>query len=78
LHLAVIENRLIDTIFGTELVLRADAGPKIFHLRLHKAALIPGGEMMYCGDPKEVALMDDDHARSKLRRLNHFLESFLQ
>ena len=49
---------------------------QVFHLGLHETALVTRGQVVHRGHAKEVALMDDDHARPKLRRLDHFLESF--
>jgi hypothetical protein len=77
LHLPVFQNRLIDAIFGAEFVFRADAAPQVLHLRLHEAAFVAGRQMMDGRHPVEIALVNDDHSRSKLRRLNHFPESFL-
>src|SRR5687768_8820243 len=76
LHVPVVQDRLVYASLGTEFVVGADAGFQVFHLGLHEAALVARREMMHCGNAKEIAFMDDDHARPKLRRLNHFSKSF--
>src|SRR5439155_13182571 len=70
LHLALVERRALDVLFGSELLVGQRRGPDVAHPGLNVRAFVARGQVMEIEDAKQIGADLDEHPLSKACGLN--------
>src|SRR5207302_10739848 len=71
LEFDLIEHGAFDKILGAETVVDGGSTAQVAHARGHGSALVAGRAMVHAVDRIQVAVMNDNHSWTQLRRFQH-------